>query len=820
MNFKMPTKMPLKHTFADFMFECMLGAKDRGTGTVYKNLFTNFYGSFSYDYNLKPSDDLVRYAKEVDFYVKRIYGKAAKADYSFYSGLAGSVKGLTDTKTIGNWLSTTTDSHFTRTEDICLSLPYFVFKGPASDDKKVEFFKYCLETLGVSSISERISEMLFKFDWSEGVPEELKEGAEKIEVIKLTNRGIIACGIAAAVIIRSIGYKVDENVINKFHSVINELFAGELKAEKAINFTQKTLFDCVKYFEPRSIACTELLYPENYYIPSLFKDATGADASPVAGVDGDKSWRSLIVAKTGFGKTAFMQMFTMCTICNSIDENMLTDTDRERLKDIKEMGKRIGAPDDKVVISIPAKMFSFLYFSNHSSVDNLDFVEMFIYCMWNLHGKYNFYSKDYENPRFKAETPFKDFVYDKNVKKAIASLAKKGKLILLLDSFDEITHGDMRTKYLAAISKFHDEYCCHTEADTVGAHIVMTSREMSPDTMTSIQIRLGVDAPERKFSVLPLSNEGKFEIIRRWRKSDTEADEMMNLIKKNHFYEEYSVNPYMLSVVCDCMGERLGYITRKLIETLVRRMRENNRNADLTIQGVFSHITEILQEVAIETILDNNAHFSKDLLASKIATRIDLDEISSREAEHFLDTLHSIFVTEVGLIVPADGEDGAYQFINDQIRYELASEGFKRYIYGDLEGYRVLSCRVPDVAGYTGLLIPVLCSLDVSQPEVSEGLIKDLIMRDYETEDEGRMLVEAMLDLVLSRYGSSIATVLKLGDKDKAVMLKAQRLLMMRILCSACFEPKDYEKKEILQSAAYKNSESWLSDTLKEALKS
>lgn len=812
MKFNIPAKLPSKGDFAKYMFECILGETNVD---LFEKQFTILVKSFEEKYakykHFKEKsiviENFLKYINELCPYVEQFFGDTESSTHTEIASCLSSFSN--DTHQLKQWINATKDTGrgFSKAKEPSLCLSYLLFASKSPLEKKIEFFKYCLETLGVTDLTEAEEKLLFAFNW-----DDVRENSNELKC-----KGIIACGFTMAVLFRSVGQAPKDNIITNLHNFIKELFASEINTFNSVVYAQKALFDCVKYFEPRSITRTDILYPENYYIPSDFTNKNSAPAVPTSDFDGKKSRRSLIVAKTGYGKTAYMQMLTMAILANSLDENEFNEQDKARLDDIKKLGEKLCAPKDKVIISIPAKMF-YEHFGRHSSVDNCDFVELFFHCMWNLHGKYNFYSKDWENPIVKADDSFKNFVYDEAFKSYIDSLARDGKLVLLLDSFDEITQGDMRAKYLSSICKFYDKYCRYTEAEAIGAHIIMTSREMSPETMEQISVSLVANTEDRHFQIKPLSDEGKYEIIKRWRNSNSEADEMMAHIKKNHFYEDYSVNPYMLSVVCEYIGEKLGTITKRLIDTLVRRMKENNRNAEIEIQGVFSHITDILQDVAVETVIANNAHFSKALLGSKIKSQLDTSEITIEQAEEFLETLHSIFITEVGLIVPADGEDGAYQFINDQIRFELASDGFKKYLADNINAYKVFADRITSAHSYIGFLIPLLCSLNIKELQISVELIKELALKDYSTQEENEQLIVAMLDLVLSRYGSNVATTLKPGDRDKDAVFYVQKLLMTRILSSSAFKPTSDEKEAILNCAAYINCEQWLHDNVKKTL--
>ena len=818
MKFVMPQEMPLKYEFTDLLFKSILGSavQDDGSGYAYRKAFTSFYEEIFRNAAIDEENDLVRYAKEIDFFCKQLF-KSKPIDiigccYDMVDMLAGLCN---DNKTLYNWLADKKISRFNKSDKVGIILPYLVLKGPSSVEEKKFFFKKCFEYLGVKDMGAAVEDIIFDFNWNEGTDEKWNNDGELVDIFKLTNKPLIICGLAAAIVIKLIGYKDDE-LVARFQAKFKEFFAAEARAQMAVAYTQKALFDNVKYFEPRSIVTgNDTLFPEEYYIPSDFENYLGESANPILGIDGaEKSIRSLIVAKTGFGKSAFLQMLTLTMLCDSIDKDMLSDADKERLPAIRKMGEKLGAPKGKVVISVPAKMFSSMY-GKHPAIDKLDFVELFLYCMWNLNGKYNYYSKFFDNPRVKADGRYINFQYEQDTKQYIDALARQGKLVLLLDSFDEITHGDMRTKYLASISAFYDRYCCYSDPNAVGAHIIMTSREMSPETMGAIESRLSVAEKSKCFSIKPLSDEGKAEIIKRWCGVGKQADEIKAVIRDNHFYRDYSVNPYMLSVVCK--GQSLSSVTADLIDTLVKRMQENNKRADIAVQGVFMKIEEILQQVAMETILDGNRHFSKELLGRYLKEPIDKIGLTEEQIEEYIEMLHGIFVTEVGLIVPADGEDLAYQFINDQIRYELASVGFKGVISGNQKGYVAMLKRAKNIAEYTGFIVPLICSL-YRYEQISGELIKELVTCDYKEQADGEKLIEAMIDLVAARYGANIATANMPGEDVREIVCNAQRLLMMRILSSSCFNPTEAEKKAIAESAAFINSQSWLSDTVKKSI--
>ena len=60
-----------------------------------------------------------------------------------------------------------------------------------------------------------------------------------------------------------------------------------------------------------------------------------------------------------------------------------------------------------------------------------------------------------------------------------------------------------------------------------------------------------------------------------------------------------------------------------------------------------------------------------------------------------------------------------------------------------------------------------------------------------------------MLDLLLNRYASNIATAAAPGDRDAQYVRRAQRLLLMRLLTSRNFRPTAAEKAALAHSPAF-----------------
>ena len=226
------------------------------------------------------------------------------------------------------------------------------------------------------------------------------------------------------------------------------------------------------------------------------------------------------------------------------------------------------------------------------------------------------------------------------------------------------------------------------------------------------------------------------------------------------------------------------------------------------------NIIKILQDVAGETVIHDNPCFSRHKLNQYLSKVIDKTDLTENDVEAYIERLHEIFVTEVGLIVPADGADSDYQFINSQIRFELAAKGIQRALEHDEKAsiYReVILPSITNVEEYVGLLVPLLCNINLENVQLAELLVLDLAMYDFKRDSDERILIRTMLDLLLNRYGSNIATAETPGVKDAKYVHRAQRVLLMRILTSKNFKVTEIEKKELANSSAFRSNAAWFS---------
>lgn len=734
-------------------------------------------------------------------------------------GLLPSLKTFCDnySTSFNNWFKTPVG----RLNDpfrVALCLSFMLLIREECVETRRTFFLDCLETLGVTEIEEAVLNKIFDFSWD--VSPEITS-TNHFRLNRLVSKPTIMLATAAmviAVLLSSYDPETNSREITEFQNLFKAWFAEEIKAQAGLETAQQNLYSFIKYFEPRSIQVPNNLLPENCFVVPHFSREGKESGSPLACIsDAAKSKRSLIVAKTGLGKSAFLQTASMCMLSRYGTAS----------PGLEKLGQDLGVPQDMYIISVPAPMFTFCYTHNMGKYRawTTDFVSLFFNTMWSFYPDTNFFSKQgLSDPDLVRENAPSEFAVDEALLEYLQTLAKQGRLLLLLDSFDEIPGGEMRTAYLKALAGFHDKYCALPENGQVGAHVVISSREMAPETMREIHRALNLRDND-VYGILPLNGEQRKELVEKWvaiRNIDAEiTNELLELIETNHYYLDYATNPYMLSVICAHPGHDSTTIAQRFITTLIDRMLGNYLYSDYVISNVLTNVERILQDIAGETLTTGNPHFTRQKLARELREEIDTTDLTEKEIERYIDRLHEIFVTAVGLIVPADGADNDYQFINNQIRFELAARGIQRNLAREERAVFYRSSLLPaikDVDDYVGLLVPLLCQIKLEDFPLAEMLISDLAMYDFQSDGEDKILVRAMVDLLLSRYGSSIINALSPGRKDVRYARRAQRILLLRLLASPNFCPTDKEKAAIAALPVYQENRAWLRDCLTETL--
>lgn len=590
-------------------------------------------------------------------------------------------------------------------------------------------------------------------------------------------------------------------------------FEPELKAAQAAEHAERSWLRDIQYYAPRSITLRRSdVKPQDFYIqPRFLKDNLPAEPAQAMAL-ALKSTRSIVMAKTGMGKTMYLRMLSMCMLKGYLPKDIHNDA-------LNELARALHAPEWKYVIFIPASMFSFCYNDRRYADWAQDLVTLYFHCMFKLSGGYNFYSAS--NPQRSAARYASGQRADAltpALQKYIQELARQGKLLLLADSFDEIAAGPMRDAYLKALRRFCDDYCTYPEHQDVGAHVIVTSRQMSPATMDRLARAIHRECPDCVYAIQDLTPQQRNKLIENWghylNEEPQEIQRQIRSFDENHFCQEFSVNPYMISVLCSKRGAAYDKITQEFISTLVSKTRTNYRVKNDLVNDILqsSKLLTILQNIALNTIRDGSEHFSSQALERELVSKLQDEELTQDMIDDALRQLHEILISAVGLIVPADGEDSAYQFINGRIRYQLAAKAMQRALASTRDrgqSAAAMLARQTNTRDYIGMLIPLLCELkDHTDPALAESLVIDLALRNTDGSDES-LILEGIVDLLLGRYGSNITTPKVIGDQGQHTV-RSQRILMLRLLSSPDFAPSATEKAGLRESSAFSSTKAWL----------
>ena len=778
------------------------------------------------DIEIQEDSDLFHLMYELDLNRKRIFGKTwdilkNKAYQKNFSSSVSLNSFCDKDGCLKTWLKKDGQSGAIKlTYETSLLFSYLLTKREACKEKVLPFTLACLEMLGVTELEDTILWRLSSVSWSTS-HEKSNHGGKTF--YRLSDKTVITLSVSMVTILELLGKDGGQcqNNLQEYYGFLKELFADEIRAEEAMEAAEEQLFRCIRFFEPRSINLTRECSPQEFFVMPCFEQNHEKKAPPSSRIAGaGKSCRQMIMAKTGMGKSAFLQILTLCILQKKRGFKVSYE------EELETVAEKMGAPEDIYVLNIPARMFSYCY--SHSGGRYRDWTEdlvtLYFNAVWNLSYGENFFESQAlirglgdDDPDVGNQHEVSDVL-----REYLQYLEKEGRLLLILDSYDEIPSGNMRRAYNRALADFYDRHCDFKEKSEVGAHVLISSREMSPETMNKLKEALHL-RDQDIFGIQELTIEQSRELVAKWKRymgwDPSEAEEILEEIESNHYYMDYAVNPYMLSVVCFYIGYGLNGITDKFVTDLLVRLRKNNRNLDDVSMNVLSQIEKILQNIATDTVISGNPHFSRIKLKEAFSKYIDGKELTEEEINVCIEKLNEIFAMEVGLIVPADGDDSDYQFINNQIRYELAAKGIQNSLDSreikKYSGERMLSAQ--NAEEYVGMLIPLIC-LNLKNYPLSEALVAELVMYDFKDQDEEKILIRAMMDLLLKRYGLNIVSIGDPGADVRSYVRRAQRMLLIRLFTSPSFHPTEKEKEDIAELRVYRDNANWLSDDIKKKL--
>lgn len=601
--------------------------------------------------------------------------------------------------------------------------------------------------------------------------------------------------------------------------ILENFINDKMRSARVAELVELAWLNDVLEFRPRSLQdAKEVGAMHDYYVRPEFSTGGSACGSPIDRLkEADVSIRQILIASTGMGKSMYAQMSSL-SMCRKI----LTEK-----TDISLLEQKMPAPTDKYVIYLPAHLFSYCYNKAEYRQWTRDIVELYFNGMISLSSAYNFDKR--ESRKNRVDYGLSGISVTDGLLEYVKALATAGRLVLVADSFDEIVAGNMRNAYLSALRSFYEKYCNCPEG--IGAHILVTSREMSPNTMDNLATAIGIHFNSANLiRIKPLSPTQQQELISNWgRHYNSEVHEYLGQLG-NHFFTDLCSNPYMLSVVCNRPGRKLNTVVNTLINEIVKTRIEPAAN-DLDNDILWSilrapTIIRILQELAFDTLQQDSSHFPIDLLSTHCRRSLEEDrslkelELTEEDFNYFVDVILNLFTTAVGLVVPADNEDERFQFISEYFRYELAAAKLASTNYkSDDDRIRFCSSivnRIEDDKAYVDLIIPLICKTE-SAP-FNEAMVKNLVFRSYHADNEF-IVNRALMDLLMSRYGGSIIDKLPTRtSQDYYYQLCADRMLIIRLLSAPNFNPTAEEKKAILESNAFKVCEGFINDLQRKSL--
>ncbi len=822
MKYSIPQAIPEKNAFIREMLTAVFPENTNGTAHSYYNLcddIKKLYGMNSDEDFVRPNDNLYRLMYELHMYNNGASLTQSKVLEEYQKFIEKQTARFSDTNNgvLGGWLSDNS-GRITVYYPTAVFFTLLLMSRPECEATREDFLRKCLTYIGVEEIDDIVWRRMTCFDWKETDDEltqvfTLDKDAKGTFFYRLTNSGIIITGLTIMTILRLIGIDMEndqqriEEILSGWKSSFEKLFSEEIAAADAMKQAEEKLWKDMRYFEPRSInTARNKLNPQDFFVIPTFKDANGHEVNPAELISkAARSKRCMIVGNTGRGKSMYLQLFVFCMLYNKYSS--------EQNAKVQNIQRTMNVPDDMYVISVPARMFSACYLETRYKGWTEDFITLYFNCMWKLTGS-NFFSVNIHETQNDAGRQYQ--VTD-TLKDYLKHLARQGKLLLVLDSYDEIVSGDMRQAYNKAVCHFYDNYCNLTNIDEVGAHVILSTRKMSPQTMQKLCASLVTMPDSDLFEVQKLNSQQRRQLIENWnyifnQKSRTDTEALLEAIDTNHFCLECAVNPYMLSVICVRFEMGMEEITQLYMHTLSELMLSKTRRESLEVQGVIGYMDKILEDIAGETVLNNQPHFSRQKLNSYLKNRLTSEGLTDQEIDSSIERLHEIFATVIGMIVPADGSDSDYQFINEQIRYDLAARAFQRNIEKQdrsMAYHDVIFPEIKSIKEYVGFIVPLICNFKDDDYPLAESLVYDLAMHEYDTAEEEELLLTAMLDLLLNRYSPNIATYSSPGVNVQGYVRRAQRILLMRILTAARLTMTSKESKKFKQSNAYLANRDW-----------
>ncbi|MBP0968948.1 MAG: hypothetical protein J5744_02265 [Oscillospiraceae bacterium] len=629
---------------------------------------------------------------------------------------------------------------------ITVLFTYILLTKEDAKSRCAGFLDRCLAVLGIEK-SERYGR-LYDFD-PDTVTEKEKDVCPAVRVLLLS--------VFVLFLIIGNDDETAEKNVSDFRKLYLGISAPYLEVKEAMEYAERQLLRRVELCRPRSTSGI-LFRLKDLYVTPTFE----AGAEPVARMERSAyGERMIICGDTGMGKSMFTNAVSLCYASKLLGE---TDVQTE------EMSGRIGAAGERFVIHVPAYMFSYSY-QNHPEWTG-DLAEMFFHCMWKISGTvdfYSFYHRDETGTDSRT-----GYVFSELLKEHIRDLAKRHRLLLILDGLDELSDEQETDKYLAAVRGFIKEYGSGTD-------IIMTSRHLPEEAMSDAEnaLRIGVDG---RFEMCEFGFEQQKELIERWNRSGAaddrfDSEALLDSIRNNRYYAEYARNPYMLSVICSRGDDRIKNIIETFCETMIDKARSNYHGEDMSVRKIVERYRDILLDLALKSVENADGFCTSEDIMETVAAYYGTDTHEDDEDGQAIVIAADTFIKENGLIVPKERYADGYEFINKRVNYELASK--KILQMKDIGKILKILHELSGTADiYAECTVPLICNCNTNERNeryIAVSVINDLINR-YLSSGETR-LREAVEDLVSGRYGTNILTA-----KDPAKEVREQIEGIKRII--------------------------------------
>ncbi len=521
-----------------------------------------------------------------------------------------------------------------------------------------------------------------------------------------------------------------------FHKLFEKRYSSYFKAKATFREAQRTLYESIIRFIPRGTDTAH--YIEELYVVPGFKN----NQNPSLSVENNTS--VLLTGASGLGKSLYASVFSACSYVNA---GMAGN------EALSEIADDLNIRSRKCALMLSSKMInSFLGKAAGRNRDGITFADIFTEKIFDQTKNINYY---YDGEAFGMERPKDGAVDMEAVTSYLRLLSTEGRLVFVLDAFDEIPE-DFRKDYFDLLKRTKEEY--------QNAAFLITSRMLSGSTMDQLKRCLGVHAD---IEITPFDHDRQKELLNKWRdvlkisKENKEYNALYDLIVKNRFAEKFANNPFMLSVLAN------SYVNTNSIKTIILASSAkfctlfNSRHSSGHFMELSDKTAEIIKKLSLISLKKTGSAIERSDVYDVIGSYDASFEISILQD---LDSIVSDFLAGIGLIIPLEHSDEQYTFVNKCIPYELGSQELLNRNPDDLgsELDRIFS----DDDNYE-ILEPLLCSIGIDDTQRIRQLLDYLSARFKASKKEEKLRIQHEFRKILAGGYSDRENILLVpGNKE------------------------------------------------------